>query len=56
MYGAALETWQNDDNLAMREPHRQQLVVNMFAVGGEDGTAADQAAQDGQRGFQNRQS
>ena len=38
---------QNDD-LAMRHAVLQQLVVDVLAVGGEDGTAADQAADDGE--------
>jgi len=33
----------------------QKLVVDMFSVGSEYGTSADQAAQDGERGFENWQ-
>src|SRR6266849_8226486 len=33
----------------------QQLVMNMLAVGGENGTAADETSQDGERGFKNGQ-
>ena len=37
----------NDHYLAMRKAHLQQLVVNVFAVGGEDRAATDQPSQDG---------
>ena len=33
----------------------QKFVMDVFAVGGEDGASADQAANDGERRFQNRQ-
>src|ERR1017187_10377961 len=33
----------------------QQFVVNVFAIGSEDRTSANQATDDGERGFQNRQ-
>src|SRR5277367_3660565 len=36
----------NDHHLAMRKPHLQQLVMDMFAVGREDGASADETADD----------
>ena len=33
----------------------QELVVNVLAIGGEDGTSADEAADDGEGRFENRQ-
>src|SRR5580698_3740354 len=33
----------------------QEFVVDVLAVGGEDGASADEAAQDGQRSFQDGQ-
>ena len=47
---------ENDHYLAMRKSHLQQLVVDVFAIGGENRTSADQSPQDGKHGFQNRQS
>src|ERR1035438_4855072 len=47
---------ENDYNLTMRKPHLQQLVVNMFAIGGEDRSAADEPSQNGKQGLQDRQS
>src|ERR1035438_5797125 len=43
-------------NLTMRKTHLQQLVVNMFAIGGEDRPAADEPSQNGKQGLQDRQS
>ena len=40
----------------MGEAVLQEFVMDVFAVGGEDGASADQAAKNGERGFENRQS
>jgi hypothetical protein len=47
---------EHDYDLAVRQTMLQQFVVDVLAIGGENGTAADPAAQNGQRGFQDRQS
>ena len=42
---------EKNHDLAMRHAMLQQLVVDVLAIGGEDRTAADQAANDGERQF-----
>lgn len=51
--GYAIE---NNHDLAVSESVLQEFVVNVLAVGGEDGTSADQAAENGERGFEDGQS
>ena len=46
---------EENHDLAVRHAMLQQFVVDVLAVGGEDGASADQAADDGERRFQNRQ-
>src|ERR1700722_9094811 len=40
----------------MAETLLEEFVVDVFAVGGEDGAAADEAGNHRERGFKNRQS
>jgi hypothetical protein len=42
-------------DLAMSEAVLQQLVMDMLAIGSKYGAAADQAPENGKRGFENRQ-
>src|SRR5580700_165664 len=46
---------EHNHDLAMGEAMLQELVMDVLAVGGKDGASADQAADDGERGFKNRQ-
>ncbi len=46
---------QHDYDLAMSEAMLQQLVMDMLAIGSKYGAAADQAPENGERGFENRQ-
>ena len=45
---------EDDHDLAVRHAVLQELVVDVLTVGGEDGPAADQTADDRERRLQNR--
>src|SRR5882672_1025067 len=46
---------QHNHNLPMSKAVLEQFVMNVLTVGGENGTATDQAPENGERRFQNRQ-
>src|SRR5208283_2389887 len=49
-------TVEKDHHLAVRESVLQKFVMDVLGVGGKDGASADQAAQNGEGGLENRKS